>query len=88
VTISSTGTATELWRASNSVPAAGSPAIGGGAVWWVDNSGGVLYALSPGTGAVLAQIRIGGAPHFASPTLSGNRAYIGTNAGVTAVSGA
>jgi len=88
VTISSTGTATELWRAPTSVPAEGSPAIGGGAVWWVDYNGGVLYALNPNTGAALAQIRIGVAPHFASPTLSGNRAYIGTNAGVTAVNGA
>jgi len=88
VTISSTGTATELWRAPSSVPAAGSPTIGGGAVWWVDYNGGVLFALNPSTGAVLAQIRIGVAPHFASPTLSGNRAYIGTNAGVTAVNGA
>jgi len=88
VTISSTGTATELWRAPSNVPAAGSPTIGGGAVWWVDYNGGVLFALNPSTGAVLAQIRIGVAPHFASPTLSGNRAYIGTNAGVTAVNGA
>ena len=40
------------------------------------------------TGAVRQQIAIGTAPHFASPTLSGNRAYIGTNAGVTAVNGA
>ncbi|MBO0867182.1 MAG: cellulose binding domain-containing protein [Micromonosporaceae bacterium] len=88
VTISSTGTATELWRAPTSVPAAGSPAIGGGAVWWVDYNGGNLYALNPSTGAVLAQIRVGVAPHFASPTLSGNRAYVGTNVGVTAVGGA
>jgi len=88
VTISSTGTATELWRAPTSVPAAGSPSIGGGAVWWVDYNGGNLFALNPSTGTVMQQIRIGAAPHFASPTLSGNRAYIGTNAGVTAVDGA
>jgi polyvinyl alcohol dehydrogenase (cytochrome) len=88
VTISSTGTPTELWRAPTSVPAEGSPSVGGGAVWWVDYNGGVLYALNPSTGAVLQQIRIGVAPHFASPTLSGNRAYVGTNAGVTAVNGA
>lgn len=88
VTISSTGTATELWRAPTSVPAAGSPSIGGGAVWWVDYDGGNLYALNPSNGTVMQQIRIGQAPHFASPTLSGNRAYIGTNAGVTAVNGA
>jgi polyvinyl alcohol dehydrogenase (cytochrome) len=88
VTISSTGTATELWRAPTSVPAEGSPSIGGGAVWWVDYNGGNLFALNPSNGTVMQQIRIGAAPHFASPTLSGNRAYIGTNAGVTAVTGA
>ncbi len=88
VTISATGTATELWRASNAIPAAGSPVVGGGAVWVVDYNGGVLYALNPSTGAMLAQIRVGQAPNFASPTLSGNRAYVGTRAGVTAVSGA
>jgi outer membrane protein assembly factor BamB len=86
VTINANGTAQELWRAS--VTAQGSPVIGGGAVWAVDYNGGVLYALDPGTGATRAQVRIGQAPHFASPTLSGNRAFVGTNAGVTAVGGA
>lgn len=88
VTIGTDGTAHELWRAANSVPAEGSPVIGGGAVWVVDYFGGVLYALNPSTGAALAQVQIGQAPNFASPTLSGNRAYVGTRAGVTAVGGA
>jgi outer membrane protein assembly factor BamB len=88
VTIGADGTARELWRASINVPAEGSPVIGGGAVWFVDYSGGVLYALDPDTGAVRTQIRVGQSPNFASPTLSGNRAYVGTRAGVTAVGGA
>jgi outer membrane protein assembly factor BamB len=88
VTVGADGTARELWRAGINVPAEGSPVIGGGAVWVVDYSGGVLYALDPGTGAVLAQIRVGQAPNFASPSLSGSRAYVGTRAGVTAVAGA
>jgi outer membrane protein assembly factor BamB len=88
VVIGDDGTARELWRASISVPAEGSPVIGGGAVWVVDYFGGVLYALDPGTGAALAQIRVGQAPNFASPTLSGDRAYVGTRTGVTAVGGA
>jgi len=88
VTIAADGTARELWRAGTGVPAEGSPVIGGGAVWVVDTNGGVLYALDPGTGAALAQIRVGQAPNFTSPTLSGSRAYVGTRAGVTAVSGA
>jgi outer membrane protein assembly factor BamB len=65
--------------------AAGSPVVGGGAVWVVDYDGGVLYALDPGTGAVRQQIAIGKAPHFASPTLSGGRALVGTLTGVVAV---
>ncbi|GIH16866.1 cellulose binding domain-containing protein [Rugosimonospora africana] len=88
VTIDADGTPRELWRASNSVPAEGSPVIGGGAVWVVDYFGGVLYALNPATGAVLAQIRVGQAPNFTSPTLSGSHAYVGTRTGVTAVGGA
>ncbi len=54
----------------------------------VDYYGGALYALDPATGTVRAQVAVGAAPNFASPTLSGSRAYVGTNAGVTAVNGA
>jgi polyvinyl alcohol dehydrogenase (cytochrome) len=86
VSIDSHGTPHILWHADAS--AAGSPVVGGGAVWVVDYKGGVLYALDPATGATKAQIAIGTAPHFASPTLSGNRAYIGTLGGVVAVGGA
>lgn len=86
VSIGTDGTPQELWRAK--APADGSPAIGGGAVWVVDYNGGVLYALDPGTGSTMAQITVGQAPNFASPTLSGNRAYVGTNTGVVAVGGA
>jgi polyvinyl alcohol dehydrogenase (cytochrome) len=88
VTIASDGTASELWRAPSSVGAEGSPTIGGGAVWVVDYNSGILYALDPATGTARAQISVGVAPHFVSPTLSGSRAYVGTNAGVTAVNGA
>jgi hypothetical protein len=54
----------------------------------VDYTAGVVYALNPATGAVRASVRVGPAPHFAAPSLSGSRAYVGTLAGVTAVSGA
>ena len=71
------------WRAP--VPAAGSPVLGGGALWVVDYDGGVLYALDPGTGTVRQQISVGRSPHFASPTLSAGRVFVGTLAGVTAI---
>jgi outer membrane protein assembly factor BamB len=86
VAIAANGTPSVTWHAP--VAAAGSPTVGGGAVWVVDYDAGVLYALDPGNGHVRAQVTIGTAPHFASPTLSGSRAYVGTNSGVVAVAGA
>jgi outer membrane protein assembly factor BamB len=76
-----------LWRGP--APAQGSPVLGGGAVWVPDWTAGVLYQLDPGTGHVRHQIGLGSAlPHFASPSLSGSLALIGTMSGVVAVSGA
>jgi polyvinyl alcohol dehydrogenase (cytochrome) len=63
----------------------GSPVLGGGAVWVVDYDGGTLNVLDQATGAVRAKVAIGTAPHFASATLAGGKAYVGTNAGVVAV---
>ena len=69
--------------------AAGSPVVGGGAVWVVDWSGGTLYQLNQATGAPMRTLRLGTTlPHFASMSMSGTHLYIGTNAGVTAVVGA
>src|SRR5215468_3316469 len=76
-----------LWRGP--APAQGSPVLGGGAVWVPDWNAGVLYQLDPGTGHVRHKIRLGSAlPHFASPSLSGSLALIGTMHGVVAVHGA
>jgi polyvinyl alcohol dehydrogenase (cytochrome) len=85
VTIAADGTPTVTWRAQSAV--SGSPTVGGGAVWIVSSSG-VLYALDQTTGAVRSQVSLGSVPHFASPTLSGQRAYVGTIDGVAAVDGA
>ncbi len=74
------------WRAA--VNAAGSPVVGGGAVWVIDYDAGTLFALDPASGAVRQQVAIGTAPHFASPTLAGGRAYVGTLSGVVAINGA
>ncbi len=69
--------------------AQGSPVLGGGAVWVPDWNAGVLYQLDPGTGHVRHKIRLGSAlPHFASPSLSGPLALVGTMHGVVAVRGA
>jgi outer membrane protein assembly factor BamB len=83
------GTAGELvlfWTAP--VTAAGSPTIGGDAVWVVDPAGGILYALAVATGAMRGQVQIGPTPRYASASLSKDHAYVGTMDGVAAVAGA
>lgn len=83
VTVSAKGVSVP-WQADPQ-SAGDPPAVGGGAVWSVDDGAGVLYALDQRTGKQIAQVNIGEAPHFASPTLGRDRAYIGTLDGVTAV---
>ncbi|MBV9095935.1 MAG: PQQ-binding-like beta-propeller repeat protein [Streptosporangiaceae bacterium] len=76
-----------LWRGPAS--AWGSPVVGGGAVWVTDYSGGTLYELDPATGAVRYSLSLGTTlPHFASMSMSGSDAYLGTMQGVIAVAGA
>ncbi len=83
VRVDQSGQAQVLWHAT--VPARGSPVLGGGAVWVVDYQGSLLDLLDPGTGAVRQKLSIGPAPHFASPTLAGGQAYVGTMTGVVAI---
>jgi polyvinyl alcohol dehydrogenase (cytochrome) len=78
-----------LWRGP--ADSNGSPVVGGGAVWVTSYSasGGTLYELDPGSGAVKSQLAISeGLPHFSSLSLAGGTAFLGTLDGVVAVSGA
>jgi outer membrane protein assembly factor BamB len=78
-----------LWRGPSG--AAGSPVVGGGAVWVTrySDSDGALYELDPASGAVKGQLAIDeGLPHFSSLSLAGGTAFVGTLRGVVAVSGA
>jgi outer membrane protein assembly factor BamB len=76
-----------LWRGPAS--AWGSPVVGGGAVWVADWSAGRLYELNPATGAVRYSLGLGTSlPHFASLSMTGSHAFLGTDDGVTAVAGA
>jgi polyvinyl alcohol dehydrogenase (cytochrome) len=76
-----------LWRGPAS--AWGSPVIGGGAVWVTDWTAGTLYELDPATGKTRYSVNLGPPlPHFASLSMVGNRAYLGTDRGVVAVAGA
>jgi outer membrane protein assembly factor BamB len=76
-----------LWRGPAS--AWGSPVVGGGAVWVADWTAGTLYELDPATGATRDSVSLGSPlPHFASLSMTGSHAYLGTNQGVVAVAGA
>lgn len=84
VTVTTSGTIRPGWRLP--LHAAGSPVTGAGAVWVVDYETGELYVLDPASGRVQQQAQLGAVPHFVSPTLSGNHAFVGTLNGVTALS--
>jgi len=78
-----------LWRGPSG--AAGSPVVGGGAVWVTrySTTGGTLYELNPANGTVWSQIPIAvGLPHFSSLSLAGGTAFVGTLDGVVAINGA
>lgn len=76
------------WRGPSG--AAGSPVVGGGAVWVTrySDSDGTLYELDPASGAVKSQLSIGeGLPHFSSLSLAGGTAFVSTLHGVVAIDG-
>jgi outer membrane protein assembly factor BamB len=83
VRVDAAGTLHVLWHAADSI--AGSPVIGGGRVWALDQSGGVLHALDPATGRSMAQITVGVTSRFAAPALHGNHVLVPTLAGLTIV---
>ena len=72
-----------LWRAPEAV--AGSPVVGGGRVWALDQNGGVLHALDPATGKSLEQVAVGQTSRFATPAIYGNLVLVPTLAGVAYV---
>jgi outer membrane protein assembly factor BamB len=72
-----------LWHASGSIT--GSPVIGGGRVWALDTSAGVLHGLDPSTGQSLGQVNVGVANRFATPALYGADVIVPTLAGIAVV---
>jgi outer membrane protein assembly factor BamB len=83
VRVDSAGQLHVLWQASGSI--AGSPVVGGGRVWALDSSGGVLYALNPVNGATLEQVSVGATSRFATPAIYGSLVLVPTLAGVVFV---
>jgi outer membrane protein assembly factor BamB len=82
VQLDPSGRITLGWQASPNVN--GSPIVGGQTVYSLDPQG-TLYALDSGSGAVRASISVGATTRFATPTLSGDQVFVGTLAGVVAV---
>jgi outer membrane protein assembly factor BamB len=72
-----------LWHAAESI--AGSPVVGGGRVWSLDQDAGVLHALNPATGRSLEQVRVGTTSRFATPALYRNHVLVPTMTGLVIV---
>lgn len=69
------------WQANGKIN--GSPIIGGHTVYSLGK--GTLYALDSQTGKVQAQVNVGDTSRFATPTLAGSLIFVGTMAGISAV---
>ena len=72
-----------LWHTSESIT--GSPVIGGGRIWALDTTAGVLHALDPATGQSLGQADVGVANRFATPALYGADVIVPTLTGIAVV---
>jgi len=83
VAIDATGKLSVRWHADPAL--AGSPVVGGGRVWTLDQSGGALHALDPATGRTREQVAVGTTSRFATPAISGRDVLVPTLAGLTVV---
>ena len=83
VRVDSAGTARTVWRAAASVQ--GSPVVGGGRVYALDQAAGVLNALDPATGRVRERVVVGGVSRFATPAIGGASLFVPTLSGITIV---
>ncbi|HEX7734860.1 MAG TPA: PQQ-binding-like beta-propeller repeat protein [Ktedonobacteraceae bacterium] len=82
IKISQAGQITTGWQAPSNIQ--GSPIVGGHTVYDLDIHG-TLYALNSSTGSVRASISVGDVNRFATPTLADNMLFVGTYAGIVAV---
>ena len=81
VRVTAAGTLQVLWHAAD--PIAGSPIAGGGRVWSLDSSAGVLQALDPRTGRTREQLDVGETSRFATPAVRGGDVLVPTLTGLT-----
>ena len=83
VRVDAAGRLHKLWQADGSIT--GSPVIGGGRVWALDQFGGVLHALNPANGSTLERVSVGVTSRFATPAIYGSLLLVPTMTGVTFV---
>jgi len=83
VRIDGSGQASVRWHTSDSV--AGSPVVGGGRVYALDQDAGALVALDPATGRQRQRVSVGAVSRFATPAISGSRLYVPTLSGLAVV---
>jgi outer membrane protein assembly factor BamB len=83
VRVDSAGKLHVLWHTASAI--AGSPVVGGGRVWALDQNAGVLHALDPATGRTLEQVSVGETSRFATPAIYGNLVLVPTLTGVAYV---
>jgi outer membrane protein assembly factor BamB len=73
-------TLVKRWKVSTN----GSPVVGGGAVWTLDQSGGALDVFDEASGKPITSAPVGPLTRFASPVLVGTRVLVGTTNAVVA----
>jgi outer membrane protein assembly factor BamB len=74
-------TLVKRWKVSTN----GSPVVGGGAVWSLDQSSGVLDVFDEASGKQITSAPVGELTRFASPVLVGSRVLVGTTNAVVAL---
>lgn len=74
-------TLVKRWKVSTN----GSPVVGGGAVWSLDQSRGALDVFDEASGAPITTAAVGPVTRFASPVLVGTRVLVGTTNAVVAL---
>lgn len=74
-------TLVKRWRG----PTNGSPVVGGGAVWSLDQGSGALLVFDEATGARITSAPVGPVTRFASPVLVGAKVLVGTTDAVVAL---
>ena len=74
------------WKYQRSVPQLPSPLLYGGTLYMI-NDNGIITMLDPGSGALIKQGRLAGAPgpHFASPVAADGHIFFTSEAGAIAV---